>query len=102
MRYTVGDRVRVSIEDPGDIDAHVDGAVGRVTAVLEDDLGAITGDPRDDRLYQVEFEDEEFTRMTFRHHDLERLEYRSVSHRRRRGLPLRRGTALGRAVNLCG
>ena len=74
MSFRVGDRVRVRLQKADDVDAHLDGAVGRIVAVLEDDLGTLTGDLRDDRLYQVEFEDEEFERMTFRHHDLERVE----------------------------
>lgn len=72
MSFSVGDRVRVRIHEADDVDAHLDGAVGRVVAVLEDDLGTLTGDLRDDRLYQVEFEGEECGKMSFRHHDLER------------------------------
>ena len=70
MSYAVGDRVRVSIPEADDPDHRYHGAVGEVEEVLQDDLSGVTGDPRDDFLYLVAFEDEALGRMSFRHHDL--------------------------------
>ena len=73
MSYIVGDRVRVSIPDPDDPDHRYHDEVGTIVSVSTDDLGGITGDVRDNRIYQVEFDDKAFGTMTFRHHNLRRL-----------------------------
>lgn len=69
MPYEVGDRVRVALRDPDGVDAHYDGAVGEVMAVHQDDLGTLTGNPADDHLYLVDFEDD-LGSMSFREPDL--------------------------------
>lgn len=70
MNYQVGDRVRVVISDTADSDHRYHGETGRIEEVLQDDLSGVTGDPRDDYLYRVAFDDESLGRMSYRHHDL--------------------------------
>lgn len=70
MSYNIGDRVRVDIPDSDDPDYRYHGEIGEVEDVLQDDLSGITGDPRDDFLYQVAFDDEALGAMSFQHHDL--------------------------------
>lgn len=72
MSYQVGDRVRVAIPDASDPDHRYHGKTGRIEEVLQDDLSQITGDPRDDFLYRVRFDDDSLGKMSFRHHDLSR------------------------------
>lgn len=74
MIYEKGDQVRVDIPDVDDPDHRYHGEVGTVEEVFEDDLSGLTDDPRDDYLYQVDFEDAALGRMSFRHHDLHRVE----------------------------
>lgn len=74
MTYQVGDRVRIDIPDSSDADHRYHGNVGQVVEITEDDLSEITGDQRDDYIYRVSFDDESLGRMSFRHHDLERIE----------------------------
>ena len=73
MSYQVGDRVRVDIPERSDPDHRYHGEAGEIVEVLQDDLSGITGDPRDDYLYRVAFDEEALGRMSFRHHDLERV-----------------------------
>lgn len=64
-----GDRVRVDIPDESDPDHdRFHGRFGTVSRVLTDDAGAETGDPRDDAIYRVQFDDG--TRADFRWRDL--------------------------------
>lgn len=74
MSYQVDDRFRVLIPDTTDPDRRYHGEVGRIAEILHDDLGGVTGDPRDNLLYRVAFEDAALGRMSFRHHDLERVD----------------------------
>lgn len=74
VTYQVGETVRVAITDTSDPDRRYHDEVGEIVEVLQDDLSGITGDARDDFLYRVEFEDEALGRLSFRHHDLERVE----------------------------
>lgn len=68
-RFAPGDRVRVDIPDEADPDhAAYHGATGAVAAVSEDDLGGLTGDPRDSVHYTVELDDGRS--MSFRWRDL--------------------------------
>ncbi len=71
MSYSVGDRVRIAIPDPADPDHLYHGATGEITEIIEDDLGDVTGDPRDDYLYRVEL-DSDIGTIDLRHRDLER------------------------------
>lgn len=71
MNHQIGERVQVEIPDSSDIDRRYHGKVGTIIDVTTDHLGEITGDPRDNRLYHVEFDDDSLGNMTFRHHDLE-------------------------------
>ncbi|MFB6362076.1 MAG: hypothetical protein ABEH59_12250 [Halobacteriales archaeon] len=73
MSYDVGDRVRVVIPEDDDPDYRYHDKDGEIEAVLQDDLSGITGDLRDDFLYRVVFQDEALGRISFRHHDLERV-----------------------------
>jgi hypothetical protein len=70
MQYQVGDRVRVALRDPDGVDARYDGAVGEVVEIHQDDLGSLTGNPADDNLYLVDFDDEDLGSMSFREPDL--------------------------------
>lgn len=72
MSYEIGDRVRVTIPDSDDPDHRYHGEVGQIEEVLQDDLSGVTGDPRDDFLYRIRFDDDALGRMSFRHHDLRR------------------------------
>ena len=78
MTLEVGDRVRIDVPVASDPDHRYHGEVGVIASVLRDDLGALTGDPRDDALYRVAFEDDALGSMSFRHHDLERVESADV------------------------
>lgn len=69
--YQVGDEIRVDIPDPSDSDHRYHGETGTIVDVSEDDLGGLTGQPRDDYLYTVEFDDSTFGTMDFRHDDLQ-------------------------------
>jgi uncharacterized secreted protein with C-terminal beta-propeller domain len=60
----------VTIPDPDDPDHRYHGAVGTVVSVSLDDLGTLTGDPADDYIYTVRFDDAELGEMTFRQPDL--------------------------------
>ena len=54
QRFSESDRVRVDIPDETDPDHdQYHGVHGQVVTVLTDDAEAITGDERDDGLYQV-------------------------------------------------
>lgn len=56
--YTVGDRVRIDVpdvEDPDHLEFH--GQVGEIVEVYHDDLGSVTGDPRDAVAYRVRLDD---------------------------------------------
>lgn len=70
MTLSTGDRVRIELPDPDGPDARYNGKTGEITRVDEDDLGELTGDPRDNYHYTVELDDEELGEMMFRHHDL--------------------------------
>lgn len=70
MNYQIGERVRVDISDSSDPDYLYHGEVGSIVDITTDNLGDMTGDPRDNRLYHVEFNDVSLGNMTFRHHDL--------------------------------
>lgn len=56
-QFSEGDRVRVDIPDERDPDHEkYHGAHGEVTAVLMDDAGTVTGEPRDGHLYRVQLD----------------------------------------------
>lgn len=73
MSFLVGDRVQVDTPDGDDPDHRYHGAAGEIEGVLQDDLGGITGNPRDDSLYRVAIDDEALGQMSFRYHDLDRV-----------------------------
>jgi len=56
MRFTEGDKVRVDIPDKDDPDFEYHRSTGEVIDVIEDDVGEVTGDERDNALYRVELE----------------------------------------------
>lgn len=68
--YQPGDRVQVDIPNPDDPDHRYHDEVGTVSAVYVDDLGTLTGNPEDDYLYTVVFDDEDLSKKDFRHTDL--------------------------------
>lgn len=70
MNLQIGERVRVELPDSSDLDRRYHGKAGTVVDITTDHLGEITGDPQDNRLYHVEFDDGSLGKMTFRHHDL--------------------------------
>ena len=56
-RFDVGDCVRIDIPDETDPDHdRLHGCRGKITAILEDDAGEVTGDIRDTVLYRVQLE----------------------------------------------
>lgn len=68
-RFSEGDLVRVDIPDESDPDhGRYHDRPATVRDVSEDDLSEITGDPRDDVRYHVEFKDGDT--MSFRWRDL--------------------------------
>ncbi|MBP2251277.1 hypothetical protein J2754_001598 [Halarchaeum solikamskense] len=59
-RFTEGDRVRIDIPDETDPDHdRLHNRHGEVVALIRDDAGAETGDPRDSTLYRVDLGNEE-------------------------------------------
>lgn len=70
MIYQIGERVRVEIPKSSDPDHRYHGKVGVIIEITTDNLGEISGDPRDSRLYHVEFDDDSLGKMSFRHHDI--------------------------------
>jgi ribosomal protein L21E len=70
MSHQIGERVVIHIPDSTDPDHQYHGEFGTIVEVTSDDLGEVTGEPRNDQLYLVEFEDDTLGTMTFRHHDL--------------------------------
>jgi hypothetical protein len=69
--YGLGETVRVDIPDPDDPDHKYHGKVGVIKAVYADDLGLLTGNPEDDSLYTVVFDEDDLGTMDFRYQDLE-------------------------------
>ena len=67
--FAEGDRVRIDIPDETDPahEAYHD-VHGRVTAILSDDVGEVTGETGDSRLYRIELETGEM--MDFRRRDV--------------------------------
>lgn len=53
QRFSVGDQVEVALTDPEGIESKYNRQRGRIVDVVEDDLGDITGNPRDSYYYKV-------------------------------------------------
>ena len=54
--YEIGDRVRIDIPDETDPDHdQYHGEHGRITDILEDEAGTLTGDDRDSIIYRIQF-----------------------------------------------
>ena len=70
-KFNIGDRVRVTISDPDDVDHKFDQKIGVISNIEEDELSDVTGDPSHNYIYTVEFEDEDLGTMNFRYDDLE-------------------------------
>ena len=67
--FSEGDRVRVDIPDETDPDHEpYHGVHGRVTAILTDDVGEVTGETNNSRLYRLTLETGET--MDFRRRDI--------------------------------
>jgi len=56
-RIREGDRVRIDIPDKTDPDFEFHRETGEVVAVITDDAGIETGDPRDSAIYRVNLDD---------------------------------------------
>lgn len=68
-KFVEGDRVRIDIPDETDPDHEpYHGVHGRVTAILTDDVGEVTGETGESRLYRITLETGET--MDFRRRDL--------------------------------
>lgn len=64
--HDVGDRVRIDIPDKTDPDHdRYHGEHGRITKILEDEAGTLTGDKRDSIIYRIQFSNGE--ELDFRH-----------------------------------
>ena len=56
LEYEIGDRVRVDIPDETDPDHdQYHGEHGRITEILADEAGTLTGDERDSIIYRIQF-----------------------------------------------
>jgi hypothetical protein len=68
-----GDRVKV-ITDTVNPDMVHHGRTGEIIDVSKDDAGSVTGNPEDDYMYTVQFENGEVPDIHFRRRDLVYLE----------------------------
>jgi len=72
VNYEPGDYVEVKLPNPGGIDSEYHRETGEVVEVMEDDLGGLTGDPRDSFLYTVDFGCDDLGVKDLRYKDLVR------------------------------
>ncbi len=70
----VGDKVKLILDKEQSPDNQYHGKTGTIIDIEFDDADSITGDPRDNFIYQVELENGEVPGLHFRHRDLELLE----------------------------
>lgn len=68
-----GDKVRIVIDkiDP-DMDYH--GKEGKIIDISFDDAGSVTGDSKDNFMFEVELEDGEVPDIHFRRNDLKKID----------------------------
>lgn len=71
--FQVGDEVRIVI-DKIDPDMHYHGKKGEIIDIQFDDAGAVTGDSKDNSMYEIELESGEIPDIHFRRNDLTPLE----------------------------
>lgn len=70
--YKVGDRVRIIIDEI-DPDMRYHGEEGEIVDIEFDDAGSITGDSKDNFMYQVKLESGEVPDIHFRRNDLTKV-----------------------------
>ena len=71
--FQVGDEVRIVIDEI-DPDMHYHGKKGKIIDIQFDDAGSVTGDSKDNFMYEVELENGEVPDIHFRRPDIKSTE----------------------------